>query len=75
MGRDIMDHHFLGPRIADKLVLSLIVMSLYYAVSPPARSTLLNACAGLSLRPLVPAYISAQKSSLRLRAARLLTLG
>ena len=32
MGRDIMDHHFLGPRIMDKLVLSLIVMSLYYQV-------------------------------------------
>lgn len=32
MGRDIMDHHFLGPRIADKLVLSLIVMSLYFQV-------------------------------------------
>ena len=32
MGRDIMDHHFLGPRILDKLVLSLIVMSLYYQV-------------------------------------------
>ena len=33
MGRDIMDTQFLGPRIADKLVLSLIVMSLYFAVS------------------------------------------
>ncbi len=32
MGRDLMDHHFLGPRIADKLVLSLIVMSLYFQV-------------------------------------------
>ena len=45
MGRDIMDHHFLGPRIADKLVLSLIVMSLYFAVSLPAHQP---ACAFLS---------------------------
>ena len=45
MGRDIMDHQFLGPRIADKLVLSLIVMSLYFAVSLPAHQP---ACAFLS---------------------------
>ncbi len=30
MGRDIMDMNFLGPRIMDKFVLALIVMSLYW---------------------------------------------
>ncbi len=38
MGRDIMDTQFLGPRIADKLVLSLIIMSLYFAVSLQAHT-------------------------------------
>lgn len=34
MGRDIMDPNFLGPRIMDKFVLALIVMSLYWKVCP-----------------------------------------
>ena len=45
MGRDLMDHHFLGPRIADKLVLSLIVMSLYFQV--PALAHAINASHGV----------------------------
>jgi hypothetical protein len=34
MGRDIMDINFLGPRIMDKFVLALIIMSLYWHVRP-----------------------------------------
>ena len=49
MGRDIMDHQFLGPRIADKLVLSLIVMSLYFAVSFLVCKPALRDCDELSL--------------------------
>lgn len=34
MGRDIVDLNFLGPRIMDKFVLALIIMSLYWNVGP-----------------------------------------
>ena len=34
MGRDIQDVNFMGPRLLDKFVLSLIVMSLYWRVRP-----------------------------------------
>lgn len=36
MGRDIVDLNFLGPRIMDKFVLALIIMSLYWNVGPPS---------------------------------------
>ena len=60
MGRDIMDHHFLGPRMADKLVLSLIVMSLYYAVGAnQAPSNVNNLTAVLFLWTILPGYAAA----------------
>ncbi|CAK0754674.1 hypothetical protein CVIRNUC_002316 [Coccomyxa viridis] len=60
MGRDIMDHHFLGPRIMDKLVLSLIVMSLYYQVGAnQAPSNVNNLTAVLFLWTILPGYAAA----------------
>lgn len=40
MGRDIMDMNFLGPRIMDKFVLALIVMSLYWKARLPSHPSI-----------------------------------
>ncbi len=60
MGRDIMDMNFLGPRIMDKLVLALIIMSLYWRVGAnTAPSNVNNITAVLFLWTILPGYAAA----------------
>ena len=60
MGRDIQDLSFLGPRIMDKLVLALIIMSLYWRVGAnTAPSNVNNITAVLFLWTILPGYAAA----------------
>lgn len=58
--RDIQDPSFLGPRILDKFVLSLIIMSLYWKVGANKEpSNLNNITAVLFLWTILPGYAAA----------------
>ncbi|EIE26352.1 hypothetical protein COCSUDRAFT_39467 [Coccomyxa subellipsoidea C-169] len=60
MGRDIVDLNFLGPRIMDKFVLALIIMSLYWNVGAnQAPSNVNNITAVLFLWTILPGYAAA----------------
>jgi ATP-binding cassette, subfamily G (WHITE), member 2 len=60
MTRDFQDVHFLGPRIIDKLVLALIITSLYYNVGRnPSDANISNLTALLFLWAIMPGYTSA----------------
>ena len=57
MARDYRDASFLGPRIADKAVLSLIIMSLYWRVGADhSQSNVNNLTAVLFLWAIMPGY-------------------
>jgi hypothetical protein len=60
MGRDVQDLSFLGPRIMDKVVLALIMMSLYWHVGAnTAPSNVNNITAVLFLWTILPGYAAA----------------
>ena len=57
MARDYRDASFLGPRIADKMILSLIIMSLYWRVGADhTQSNVNNLTAVLFLWAIMPGY-------------------
>ena len=57
MARDYRDASFLGPRIADKAILSLIIMSLYWRVGADhSQSNVNNLTAVLFLWAIMPGY-------------------
>lgn len=57
MARDYRDASFLGPRIADKMILSLIIMSLYWRVGADhSQSNVNNLTAVLFLWAIMPGY-------------------